>query len=146
MRQGIIEGNKLAVRQDTEDHLAELEFMSEIQIADRIQAQKQQRSADTTGDLTAIGVQGAQLIDRLSNPSPFDSAGIRKLRDYLNLENIDPIDLESLFSDNIDLGGGFSVKKDSPLGSIFSTSSDFVKELSEGYAGGLKGLIDILGR
>lgn len=144
--QGYTDAVRRMVTQGETDKMNELEAQVELQIADRMQQTDQMNVQSDREDLAALAGQGFGLVDRLSNPTAFDSPGLRKLRDVLKMENVDPIDIEGIIKESmVDLGDGNQVSRNSPLGQMFQQSSDFVKELAGQYAGGMKGLIALLG-
>lgn len=144
--QGYGEAVRRQILTSESDKLNELEAQVELGIADQTEMSRQMNVQSDREDLAAIAGQGFGLIDRLSNPTAFDSPGLRTLRERLGMENVDPIDIQKLVENaTIDIGGT-RVPRKSPLGEMAQTSSDFVSELAKEFAGGLQGLIELLGK
>lgn len=143
--EGVIEGSRRMERQNAQNQMDALEFDLETDIADVENTIADQNRQELTGELVSIGTQGSQLLSRLSNPSPFDSEGLRKLRSFVGMENVAKLDLQDIINgDDIDVGGGIKIKKDSNAGKLYSTSSDFFKALGNAYGPGLESFLNLL--
>ena len=144
--ESVIAGQKRLERQGALDKIAELRYNTEVNIANQQQADSDRRAQAFNQDLANIAFQGTQLANRLGNPLPTDSAGLRKLRNWVGMENVDKIDFGRLFSDSgggndmIDIGGGFSIRRNSTLGDIYKTSPEFFNTIVTSYPGGVEAL------
>lgn len=143
LREGVIQGNRRVSEQETLDTLALREADLELEIANAEQGVQNQISTDFNSELVALASQGSTLAQRVLNPQPFqnDPPAIRNIRDRLGIPNPEQIDYSQFF----DIGGN-QVPKESGLGVLFSASQDYVRQLAENYAGGLEGLMQLLGR
>ena len=145
VKEGIIAGNRRLRQQAADSQIAQLEYNTEIGIADAQLAEQLQSDQAFNADIATVLGQGSAFVTALANPSTNDPPALRKLRTALNMENVDPIDLKSIFGDNaIDIGGGLQVTKDSWMGKAFSQNSEWLTALGEEWQGGLKGLYDLL--
>lgn len=140
---GIIEGNRQRAFQQAEDRYSDLEAQVELEIADA-QAIQQRQSADAFNrEITALGLQGAGFLQTLGNPQPTDNPALRKIRDAFGIPNAEPFDINSFLGGGtqhnesyIDLGAGFSVRRDSPIGQIANTSTEFARQMLEALGAG----------
>ena len=141
VREGVIQGNRRMIQQSANDKLAEMEFALEMDIANRREMKDEQARQRWNRQLAAIATQGSQLANQVFNPDQFtvDSPGVLKIREALGIETPEKFDINQYFEVN-----GQKIAKNSSLGVLYQSSSDFVKQLSESYFGGLKGLGEIL--
>ena len=142
LREGIIRGQQRFSEQQTLDRLAEMEYGLERDIAAAQSRADEQARINWNNQLATIAAQGSGLAQDILNPDPFkqDAPGITAARKVFGIDDPEKINIQDYF--DID---GQKVRKNSPLGVIVSTSSDYAKQLAKAFGVDLTELGKYLG-
>lgn len=128
----------------------DIEAQTQLAISGDEAARMEADRLDVAGDYASIAGQIGSTFQWLANPSPFDSEGMRKVREWANLNNVDPINLEQWFDNQlgslnrIDVGGGISFTKDSWIGKSYTRNQPLIDGLIQGL-GGYGRMLKLLG-